>query len=143
MPFVRVWIHFIWATKERANTISPDLKNKLLAHILENAKKKEIWIDSVNCVENHIHLLISLGKEQSISKTAMLVKGESSYWVNRNKLSTLKFAWQEEYIAVSVSESQKEKVREYINNQEEHHRVKSYQEEYEALMKKYGNKIIQ
>lgn len=74
--------------------------------------------------------------EQSISKIAFLLKGESSYWVNDYKLSRTKFEWQDEYIAVSVSESLVPKVRDYIRNQEEHHRKKSFKEGYDVFLKK-------
>lgn len=142
MPYIRIWVHLIWATKNRNHLISHALKPELLNHIRENAKKKETWLDSVNCVSDHIHLLISLGSEQTISKIAMLIKGESSYWINKNKMVAGKFEWQDEYIALSVSESNLEKVRNYIANQEEHHRKRSYADEYEEFMKKFGSKII-
>ena len=109
----------------------------MLEHIKENSLKKEIFIDSMNCVNDHIHLLIFLGREQSISKLVMLIKGESSNWVNKNKLLKGKFEWQDEYIAVSVSESVVNNVREYIKNQEDHHRTKSFKEEYNLFIKKY------
>jgi putative transposase len=142
MSFVRVWIHFIWSTKKREKYINTDLKEMLLEHIKKNCKEKEIWLDAVNCVSDHIHLLISLGAEQTISKVVGLIKGESSHWINENKLTKIKFEWQTEYMAVSVSESIVEKVRQYIDNQEEHHRCKSFSEEYDEFMKKYGDKII-
>lgn len=107
-----------------------------------NCKEKEIWLDTINCVSDHIHLLVSLGAEQTISKVVGLIKGESSYWVNKNKLTGTRFEWQTEYMGISVSESVVEKVREYIRNQEEHHRKKLFAEEYEAFMKKYGEKIM-
>ena len=96
----------------------------LLQHIKENSINKEIYIDCMNCTTDHIHLLVSLGAEQTVAKTAMLIKGESSFWVNRQKLIHGKFEWQDEYIALSVSYSAVEKVRAYISNQEEHHRKK-------------------
>lgn len=139
MPFIRVWIHFIWSTKNREKIISKELKNALLNHIISNAQEKTIWIDSINCISDHIHVLISLNTDQLISKTVMLLKGESSYWVNRNKLTKTKFEWQDEYIAVSVSESNADKVRRYIQNQEEHHRKKSFSEEYDDFMKRHQN----
>ena len=138
MPYVRIWIHLIFSTKNRGKLISKALKPKLINHIRENALQKEIHIDFINCVSDHCHLLISLGASQSISDVARLIKGESSNWVNKNKLSKFHFAWQEEYIAVSVSESQVDRVRNYIKNQEEHHRVKTFREEYELFLKKYG-----
>src|SRR5258708_1070314 len=103
MPYTKVMIHFIWSTKNRQPLISKELKPLLLQHIKENSLKKDIFIDSLNCVQDHIHLLISLGTEQTISKVAMLIKGESAFWVNKQKLLDQKFEWQEEYIALSVS----------------------------------------
>jgi REP element-mobilizing transposase RayT len=138
MPFTKIWIHIIWSIKNRDKIISKELKPLLLGHIIENAKQKGIFIKIVNCVNDHIHLLISLGREQSISKIVMLIKGESSNWVNKNKLLAGKFEWQDEYIAISVSESLLEKVVDYIKSQEEHHKVKSFEEEYNLFLKKYN-----
>ena len=142
MPFARVWIHLIWSTKNREKIISSELKPKLIEHIKDNSKEKSIWLDSINCVDDHIHLLISLGAEQSISKVIMLLKGESSHWINKNSMLNKKFEWQEEYIAVSVSESIIDKVRTYIRTQEEHHKKKSFAEEYNEFMRKYGVCIL-
>jgi len=142
MPFVRIWIHLIWSTKNRDRIITKVLKPKIQTHILENAKAKQIYIDQINCVEDHCHALISLGASQSISKVAFLMKGESSHWVNENKLTNDYFEWQDEYIAILVSESQLEKVREYIKNQEEHHRKKSFKEEYDLFMDKHGFRYL-
>jgi putative transposase len=138
MPYTKIWIHLIWSTKNREKTITKKLRPALLAHINENAKSKKIFIDQMNCVNEHIHILISLGNDQSISKVVRLLKGESSHWINKQKLTTGKFEWQDEYFAVSVSESIVEKVRNYIQNQEEHHRIKSFTEEYEEFIEKYG-----
>jgi REP-associated tyrosine transposase len=138
MPYTKVMIHFIWATKNRQPLISNELKPRLLAHIKENSIRKNIYIDTLNCVEEHIHLLISLGTEQTISKIAMLIKGESSFWVNQQKIIQHKFEWQDDYIAVSVSESAIDKVRSYISNQEEHHRKKSFAQEYDDFLAVYG-----
>lgn len=132
-----MYIHLIWSTKNRDKLISKELKPLLLTHIKENSFKKGIFIDAMNCVSDHIHLLISLGAEQSISKVTMLLKGESSFWVNKEKLTKIKFEWQDEYIAVSVSESALGKVRDYILNQEVHHHKKTFQEEYEEFIRKY------
>jgi REP element-mobilizing transposase RayT len=82
--------------------------------------------------------LISLAKDISISQTARLIKGESSNWINKNNLIKHKFNWQDDYWAVGVSETHLAKVRKYIHNQEEHHRVKSFNEEIELFMHKYG-----
>ena len=143
MPFIRIWVHLIWSTKNREKIISSEMKNILIEHIKSNCNEKGVWLDSINCVSDHIHLLISLNAEMPISKLIMLIKGESSHWINKNKLIRGKFQWQEEYIALSVSESIIPKVRDYIKNQEEHHRRITFSEEYDDFMKKYGVKIIQ
>lgn len=135
MPSVRVYIHFIWATKNRTHLISKDLKPLLLKHIKENSTNKGIFIDCLNCTTDHIHLVVSLGSEQTISKTAMLIKGESSFWVNKHKLIKTKFEWQDEYIAHSINYSSINNVRNYISNQEEHHKKKTFAQEYEEFIK--------
>ncbi|MBI5218645.1 MAG: transposase [Bacteroidia bacterium] len=103
----------------------------------------KIWIHLVWTTKNRepfltVHCLISLKANQTTDNILMLLKGESSHWINTNKLTNAKFAWQNEYFAVSVSESAVNKVRDYIKNQEEHHRKKSFQEEYDEFMQKYG-----
>ena len=67
-----------------------------------------------------------------------LIKGESSYWINKHELTSRKFEWQDEYFAVSVSESKLDLVRNYIKNQEEHHRKKTFQEEYQELIQHFN-----
>jgi putative transposase len=128
----------MWATKNRQKIISKELKPLLLAHIKENSLKKGIHIDSQNCVEDHIHMLISLGTEQTVSKIMQLVKGESSLWVNQQNIIKTKFEWQDEYIGLSVSESAIEKVRAYIGNQEEHHKKKTFDQEYKEFLTAHG-----
>ncbi len=131
-------IHFIWATKNRQPLITPELKPLLLKHIRENSEAKGIYIDHLNCVKDHIHLLVSLGVDQTVSKVAMLLKGESSFWVNKQDLISHKFEWQDDYIALSVSESAIDRVRQYIMNQEEHHKVRTFADEYEEFLRVHG-----
>jgi putative transposase len=138
MPFVKIWIHFVWSTKNREPFLNKNIRQKVFAHIKENAKNKNIYIDFINGYSDHVHCLISLGIDQNISKVMQLIKGESSFWINKNKLCETVFEWQDEYFAVSVSESVLNKTREYIKNQEEHHKHKTFQEEYEKFMVKYG-----
>jgi REP element-mobilizing transposase RayT len=139
MPFVKVYIHFVWSTKNRYPYLNTnELRVKVWNHIRENAKTKGIFIDFINGYADHCHCLISLGIDQTIQKVMQLIKGESSYWINRNRLTKEKFEWQDEYFAVSVSESMLDKVRDYIKNQEEHHRKKTFQDEYDEFISKYG-----
>ncbi len=137
MPYLKIWIHVIWSTKNRNSLISKNLKPVLMEH---NAAGKGIYIDFLNCVSDHIHFLISLHSDQTISNVVQLLKGESSFWVNKEKLTNFKFEWQDEYIAVSVSESQVNKIRDYIRNQDVHHQKRTFSEEHEEFMNKYGFK---
>ena len=142
MPFIKIWIHLVWATKKREPLLTKDIHQLVFKHIRENAVIKNIHIDFVNGHVDHVHCLISLHPEQTISKVMQLIKGESSCWINKNNLCKEHFEWQDEYFAVSVSESGVNKVREYIKNQEEHHSKKTFQEEYDEFMKKYGFMLI-
>ena len=138
MPYVRIWLHCVWGTKKHTPIISESIKPEIIKHILENAKSKGIYADFINGHKDHIHCTISLNKDQTLSKIIQLIKGESSYWINKNNLINGRFEWADEYFAVSVSESQINKVRDYIKNQEEHHKKMTWEEEYELFIKKYG-----
>ena len=139
MPFVKVYIHFVWSTKNREQFFATkEIRQKVWQHIKENAKEKGIFIDFINGYSEHCHCLISLGIDQTIQKTMQLIKGESSFWINKQQITDQKFEWQDEYFAVSVSESMIDRVREYIKNQEEHHKHKSFSEEYDEFIVKYG-----
>jgi len=107
-----------------------------------NAKGKEIWLDCVNGYHDHIHCLVSLGTTQTLSDVARLIKGESSFCINNEKLTKVKFKWQDDFWAVGVSESHVAEVRKYILSQEEKHSHVTFSEEIDVFMKKYGWKII-
>lgn len=107
-------------------------------HIRENAKTKDIYIDAINGYSDHCHCLISLGKDQTLQKVMQLVKGESSFWFNKQKLINYKFEWQNEYFALSVSRSVIDKTRSYIANQEVHHFKQTFNNEVGELIEKYG-----
>lgn len=88
MPFIKVYIHFIWSTKNREPFLdSPELRQKVWEHIKENAKGKGIYIDAINGFQDHCHCLISIGIDQTMSKIMQLIKGESSYWINKHNVS--------------------------------------------------------
>jgi REP element-mobilizing transposase RayT len=142
MPYVRIWIHSVWGTKRRIKYFTKANKTEILKHIRENAKSKDIYIDFINAHEEHIHCIISLNAVQSIADVIHKIKGESSHWINQNKITNTKFEWADEYFAVSVSESHVNRVREYIKNQEKHHRKKSWDEEYDEFINKYGFKKL-
>ncbi len=135
MSWLKVYLHIVFSTKNRIPFLySKDLRKQVFQHIKNNADSKGIWLDCVNGFQDHAHCLISLGKEQSISKVTQLIKGESSFWININKLTEDKFAWQDDYWVVGVSESHLEAVRKYIHNQEDHHVKKTFSQELEDFM---------
>jgi putative transposase len=112
-------------------------REELIQHFIEYSKSKEIYLLEVNAWENHCHGLISLGRNQNIAEVVQLLKGESSFWLNRSKKLPFKFMWQDDYYAVSVSESHLNAVCNYIRNQEEHHKKLSWEEELKQFLKKY------
>ena len=142
MAFVRVWLHIVFGTKNREPFLQKEIREKVIEHIFENAKTKGIFINCLDGYDEHLHCLISLGLDQNIAKILNLIKGESSFWINRNNLTKMKFEWADEYFATSVSESQVDAVRKYIQNQEEHHRKRSFAEEYDEFIVKYGFKNL-
>jgi len=139
MPHIKVYIHFVWSTKNRHPYLAtPALRKQVWQHIKENAKEKGLFIDTINGYDDHCHCLVSLGNDQTIRKLMQLIKGESAHWINQQKLINEQFEWQDEYFAVSVSESVIDKVRNYIKHQEEHHRHQQFADEYEEMIKKFG-----
>jgi REP element-mobilizing transposase RayT len=140
MAQVRIWIHAVWGTKGREHFM--ENKNKrvdLFKHIKTYAKEKKIYLDFINGASDHVHCLISMGCDQNIAQIMKLLKGESAHFANKNKLfGMIDFEWAEDYYAVSVSQSHVETVRNYLKNQEDHHKKRTFEEECKEFMEKYG-----
>ena len=130
-------VHVVWGTKNRAPLLTQNIRSKVIDHIKANARVKEIYIDRLNGYTEHLHCLLGLNADMSISKTIQLLKGESAYWINKENITASRFEWADEYFAVSVSESMLGKVRAYIDNQEEHHQKVTFTQEYDEFIKKY------
>ena len=141
MPYIRVWIHAVWSTKNREPLLANSIRSFIFKHIAENAKAKGIYLDRINGYVDHVHCLISLSGNETISKTMQLIKGEASFWINKNNLVPENFEWQDEYFAVSVSESSLDTVRKYIDNQEAHHSKVTFAQEYNEFISKYGFEV--
>jgi putative transposase len=106
MSWVSIWVHVVFCTKNREPFIQPlSLRKQFFEHIRQNAIQKQIWLDSINGYKEHVHCLISLGREQCISQIMQYIKGESSSWINKSKLIGEHFSWQDDYWAVGISES--------------------------------------
>ncbi len=133
MSYVRIWVHAVFSTKNREPHFTSDIRNKLITHIKANCKKKGIHLDSIGGWSEHLHILIALGPEHTIAKLMMLIKGESAHWLNQQSFFKGKFIWQDDYFAVSVSESRLEEVRRYIQNQEQHHQAVPFSRELQSL----------
>jgi REP element-mobilizing transposase RayT len=136
--FSRCWIHFSWGTYQRQRIINFENRLKINAFFDAYSKEKMIYLKSSYVNSDHVHLLIDLPTRFSIEEAAHLYKGSSSYWINQNKLITGGFTWARGYGAFSVSQSSLDKVVNYILNQEDHHKRKTYQDEYEEFIKSYG-----
>ncbi len=137
--YSNIWLHFIWTTKNRDRVLNKNLKSKLITHYFDYANEYDIKIDCINGDMDHLHLLVQLKPSQSPATIANLLKGESSNWINNNDFLHGKFAWQSGYGVFSVSQSKVKTVRQYINNQEEHHRRKTFKEEYDDFMRMVGS----
>ncbi|WP_232509100.1 IS200/IS605 family transposase [Chryseobacterium sp. StRB126] len=136
MSFIKIYVHIVFSTRNRIPYLNTfDLRIKIWKHIKDYASEKGIFLDMINGYSDHCHCLISLGSNQNIEKVVQLLKGESSYWINKHQLTKDKFAWQDEYFAVSVSETKLDAVRNYIKNQEKQHQKKALQRNIRNLLK--------
>lgn len=136
--FNNVWIHAIWATKERSKLILPSVEGVIHSFISDQFREQGCPVRIINGMPDHIHALFLLNPQKSISEVIKQVKGSSSHFVNQKNLIAKKFVWQTGYAAYSVSESILEKVFIYIRNQKNHHQKLSFLEEYEEFLKKNG-----
>jgi REP element-mobilizing transposase RayT len=128
-------VHCIFSTKDRRNLIPGELQLRLYAYLIGTAKNLKITMIAVGGMPNHIHLLIAMPPPMALSVAIQKLKANSSRWIGEQGVS---FEWQKGYAAFSVSPSLVETVRDYIRNQEQHHRVRTFEEEFVALLKKCG-----
>ncbi|MDT8418739.1 MAG: IS200/IS605 family transposase [Lutibacter sp.] len=136
--FNKIWIHAIWATKYRTPFISKNVESKIHYFMSEQLREMGCPVRIINGMPDHIHCLFLLSPQKSISEVIKQIKGSSSHFINQNNLIAEKFAWQTGYAAYSVSESGKERVFQYIQNQKKHHHKKTFQEEYNDFLQLYG-----
>jgi REP element-mobilizing transposase RayT len=137
MSYVASYVHLIWSTKERRPLLTPDLQERLYPFIGGIARKNAMNALSVGGAIDHVHALLSLPATMPVAKAAQLIKGGSSLWMHRTFPEQRLFAWQEKYGAFSVSVSQVDNLIKYIANQEEHHRTRTFQEEFLLFLKKH------
>jgi REP element-mobilizing transposase RayT len=136
--YYKIWIHALWATKERTPFIYAAVESKIHEYIAEQFAELDCPAKIINGMPDHIHCLFRLNPQKSVADVIKQVKGSSSHFVNQHDLIADKFAWQTGYSAFSVSESAVGVVYQYIKNQKTHHQKKSFQHEYDEFIRVYG-----
>jgi putative transposase len=130
--------HCVWSTKERRPLLSDELQGRLWPYLGGIARKNKMKAIAVGGVEDHVHILLSLPTTLDIAKAVQLIKGGSSKWVHDEFPEMRRFSWQEGYGAFSIGISQVDNTVRYIENQKQHHRKRTFQEEFIAILEKHG-----
>ena len=124
MSYIKIWIHAVWGTKNRRPILKLPILKTVCSHIQTNAREKGIFIDRINGHDDHIHVLMLLKSDLSISRQMQLLKGESAHWANQTRLIKNGLEWSAKYFAASVSNDKIDVVRKYIDGQQGHHQKK-------------------
>lgn len=135
--YTQIHIHFVFAVKFRYGIIQDHWKDNLYKYITGIVQNNNHKLLAINGMPDHIHILIGIRPSQSISDLMKDVKQGSSLWINENKFTNGRFEWQEGYGAFSYSKSQINTVIEYIQNQEIHHKKRTFREEYLEFLEKF------
>jgi putative transposase len=135
--YVCQYMHCVFSTKGRERTITPALQERLWPYMGGIARENKMTAIAVNGTADHAHVLLMLPSTIAIAKGVQLIKGGASKWNHDTFPEHRTFAWQEGYGAFSVSISHVEKTIAYIQNQPEHHRTRTFQEEFIAFLKKH------
>ncbi|HKK67886.1 MAG TPA: IS200/IS605 family transposase [Bacteroidales bacterium] len=133
----RIWIHLVWATKNRQRIIHKNEGLQLFEFFIDKGKSLDIPFEKLNIQPEHVHVLIDLPTNKMLSEFMHTIKGSSSHILNKEVFKT-KFEWQRGYGAYSVSASRIEAIRKYIDNQHVHHQETTFEEEYQQWIKEYG-----
>lgn len=129
--------HCVWGTKEREPLLSPPVNRDVYAYINGIVKQERGLVLAIGGMPDHLHLLIAMTPQHQPANFIRVIKANSSKFINQEALVKPSFSWQEGYGIFSVSKSMAEKVDDYINRQEEHHKQITFTEEYYALLKKH------
>jgi REP element-mobilizing transposase RayT len=136
--YISLYVHVVFSTKGRQAMITPDLQDRLWAYMGGIARENQMKALSVGGIQDHVHVLLSLPATLPAAKAVQLIKGGSSKWVHDTFASLRKFAWQEGYGAFSVNVSMLDETIRYIERQVEHHKRKTFQEEYIDFLRRHG-----
>jgi putative transposase len=135
--YTQIHVQFIFAIKYRCGIIQKSWKDELYKYITGIVKNNKHKLISINGMPDHIHILVGMRPTQSVSDLLKDIKGDSSKWINAKKFVNGKFEWQEGYGAFSYGKSQIKDVIAYIENQELHHKKKTFLEEYLEFLQKF------
>ena len=135
--YTQLHVQCVFAVKYRDAVINKSWKERLHNYIIAIVQNNGHKVLAINSMPDHLHLFFGMRPHQSLSDLMRLVKGDSSEWINKEKLVRSKFRWQEGYGAFSYSKSHTDAVVKYVLNQEEHHRKKTFLEEYNIMLKKF------
>jgi putative transposase len=136
--FNKLWIHAVWATKNRVELIDFSIEKQVYDYVRQELVDLGCPVRIINGMPDHVHALFLLNPTKSIADIIKQIKGSSSHSINGENLMIDKFAWQTGYAAFSVSESQLDAVYNYIKNQKQHHLKKNSQDEYDEFIKLHG-----
>src|SRR5947199_6704273 len=128
--FTCLQYHIVFGTRKREPWINRTIEDRLWAYLGGIARKNKLTALLVGRVDDHFHMLLAIPPTMSVSDAVKHIKGGSSAWIKANLPGCRSFAWQDGYGAFSVSKSQIPEVDKYIRGQREHHRIKTFQEEY-------------
>lgn len=131
-------IHLVFSTKGRQELIAPGIRDRLHAYLGGIARENEMKALAVGGTGDHVHMLLSMPGPSSIARAAQFVKGGSSKWIHDTFPQLKAFAWQEGYGAFSIGVSAVDDTIAYINNQIEHHRVRTFEEEFTGFLNRHG-----
>ncbi|NNC94919.1 MAG: IS200/IS605 family transposase [Chitinophagales bacterium] len=133
--FTQLYIHIIFAVKFRRRLIKSDIREDIERFICGIVRYRNHKVYSIYAMPDHIHILVRMKPNQSVSDLVREIKSNSSAFINSNRLSYERFSWQGGYSAFAVSDRGVAKVIAYIKNQEDHHRKRSFEEEYIEVLK--------
>lgn len=136
--FTKLWIHVIWATKNRQELIDYSIEKKLYDFICQDLTDLGCPVRIINGMPDHVHVLFLQNPQKTISDIVKQIKGSSSHFMNEGEFILEKFAWQRGFASFSVSESQLDVVFNYIKNQKHHHLKKNGQDEFDDFVKLHG-----
>ncbi|HEX6961986.1 MAG TPA: IS200/IS605 family transposase [Lacipirellula sp.] len=136
--FASLHVHLVFSTKHRQPFLSDDLRPRLFEYIGGIARQNDGVLVSAGGTEDHVHLLTSLGRSNSVADAVRLIKTNTSGWIHDEFRELREFQWQQGYGAFAVSFSNIDSVKQYLANQEEHHRKRTYQDEFRELLRRHG-----